>query len=584
VTALGIRFQQLALVALAPLVAILFWSRAGDPVNLPKATLAAVVALVLVVVSLIRTAATRRLTWPVAPPAWAAMVFGVALVVATLTSDVVGSSFAGTVGRSDGLLLYAACVVLFLVGLRVLVVATVKQLLYGVMAGGALAAFYGLLQQVGLDPISWADVGLSPVIGAFGNPDFESGYLGIVLPLAAWGALWGMRAAVWRIASLVLAIACLLVITWTSAVQGFVAGAAGLVVLAAAVLVEHGGPWARRGLLALAAAAALVVATTIALLAGIGPGDRLLNAGSVSARKWYWSSALTMWQHHPLTGVGLDRYGAHYRSVRPASAAAVSNYSDAAHSVPLHLLATGGLLLAASYLAVVVLVAWSLLQGLRRKEGEERLLVGAVGGAWVAYQVQSLVSIDQPGLAVTHWLLAAAVVVVAGPPRLHERLLPGAVQPRARKGRGAPMVGATPLVWSAATLAVCALALAAGLGALWFAIKPLRASYDARAAALSLAQGDGNAALDHFDAATHQAPYEGAYWLQRGRFLERVRQPVLAAASYASGVRHDPRAYDLLLAGAALAKVQQDTATLDRYSHLLDTVDPSGRWRARLAG
>src|SRR3712207_7740351 len=33
-----------------------------------------------------------------------------------------------------------------------------------------------------------------------------------------------------------------------------------------------------------------------------------------------------------------------------------------------------------------------------------------------AYQVQSLVSIDQPALAVTHWLLAGAVLVLAQPP------------------------------------------------------------------------------------------------------------------------------------------------------------------------
>jgi hypothetical protein len=291
-----------------------------------------------------------------------------------------------------------------------------------------------------------------------------------------------------------------------------------------------------------------------------------------------------MWQHHPLTGVGLDRYGAHYRSVRPSAAAAASNYSDAAHSVPLHFLATGGVLLAVSYLAVVVLVAWSLAQGLRRKQGEERLLVGAVGGAWVAYQVQSLVSIDQPGLAVTHWLLAAGVVVAAGQLRFHERLLPGAVQPRVRKGRAAPLPSSPPLVWSGATIAVCALSSVLALVGLWFAIKPLRASFDSRGAALALAEGKGNLALDRLDAATRQAPYEGTYWLQRGRFFEQVKQPALAGASYASGLRHDAQAYDLLIAGAVLAKAQGDTGTLDRYSRRLDAIDPSGGWRTRLGG
>ncbi len=57
-----------------------------------------------------------------------------------------------------------------------------------------------------------------------------------------------------------------------------------------------------------------------------------------------------------MTGVGLDRYGAYYRSVRPAAAAEAANFTDAAHSVPLHLLATGGLLVALPYVALVLTV------------------------------------------------------------------------------------------------------------------------------------------------------------------------------------------------------------------------------------
>jgi hypothetical protein len=289
-----------------------------------------------------------------------------------------------------------------------------------------------------------------------------------------------------------------------------------------------------------------------------------------------------MWQNSPVTGVGLDRYGAHYRGVRPAVAAAANNYSDAAHSVPLHLLATGGFLLAVAYCALIVAVAWALVRGLRRTSGDDRLLLGGVGGAWVAYQVQSFVSIDEPALAVTGWLLAAAVVALAGGSRLVERLLPGAVPVRARKGRRAPLMSDPVLVWSATTLTICAAAVVVGLVAFWFALKPLRASYDVRGAALSLSHGDGNAALDQYDAATRLAPYEASYWLQRGQFFEQVKQPQLAAASYAEGVRHDGRSWDVLVAGAALAKRQNDEATVTRYTRRLAQLDPAGTWRARV--
>lgn len=579
----GVIVQRWILVGLLPLLAIVFWSGTSDPVNVPKTSLAAATALLALLVGLVRMAALRRITVPLTPALWAALALGAGLLVATLASDVPGASWAGTLGRSDGLLLYGACVALFLVGLRVLEAAAARWMLVALLVGGAFAAAYGLLQKLRLDPIKWADVGISPVIGSFGNPDFESAYLGIVVPAAVWGALTGTWGRGWRAASGALAALCLLVALFSSSVQGLLAGAAGVVVLLVAVLLNRGGRPARLGLGAVGAAAALVALTVVAgVLAGVGPVSRVVGAGSLTARKWYWEAALAMWRQHPLTGVGLDRYGAYYRSVRPAEAAAVSNYSDAAHSVPLHLLATGGLAVAVPYLVVVALVGWALVSGLRRLAGEARLLLGGLGGAWVAYQVQSLVSIDQPALAVTGWLLAAAVVAMGAPPRMQERLLPGAVVPVARKGRGATVPAAAVPVWSAGTVALCAAVAGLGLAGLWLSFKPLRADAAARAAAVAVARGEGNAAYDKLQAATRLAPYQQAYWLQRGKFLEQVKQPALAAQSYAEGARRDPRAYDVLLAGALLAKSQQDVSALARYTSLLTVVDPSGRWREQL--
>jgi putative inorganic carbon (HCO3(-)) transporter len=580
VTAIGIRFQQYSLAALAPLVAILFWSGTRDPVNLPKATLAASVAILLAAVSLVRTVATRRLTLPIAPVVWAVAAFAMGLLAATALSDVPGASVSGTFGRNDGLLLYGSCVVLFLVGARCLDAEGARWLLIGLLGGGTFAAGYGLLQYFDLDPINWADVGLSPVIAAFGNPDFESGYLGIAVPAAAWGALTRTWSTPWRVGCALLAAGFIAVALLSSSVQGPLAAMAGVGVLGAALLLERGGAWARRGLLGLGAAVLVLASVTlIGLLAGVGPGERLTSAGSLNARKWYWGSALSMWRQHPLSGVGLDRYGAYYRSVRPDAAAAINNYSDAAHSVPLHLLATGGLLVALPYLVVVVLVVGVLVRGLRRQQGEARLLLAALGGAWVAYQVQSMVSIDEPGLAVTHWLLAAGVVAAANPLQFYVRVLPGAVLPRVRKGRGAVVDTAPPAVWSSATLAISAGVCVGALIVFWLVLKPLRADHNARSAAVELAQGNGNAALDRLDRATRLAPYQYVYWLQRGQFLERVKQPTLAASSYAAGLKRDPRAYDLLVAAAALARVQNDRTSLDRYSRQLSLVDPSGRWR-----
>jgi O-antigen ligase len=566
-------------------MAIVFWSGASDPVNLPKMSLAVTFALLLICVSGVRIAVTRRIALAVGPSGWAAGAFGLALLLATATSDVPGMSVAGIHGRNDGLLLYGACVALFFVGLRVLDEASARWLLLGLLAGGLFSASYGLLQHFKIDAINWADTGISPVIGAFGNPDFESGYLGIVVPAAVWGALTRTWGKAWRLSSLLLAVGCLVVALISSSVQGPLSAVAGLGVLAFGVLLNKAAPWAKWMLAGLSVVGVLIAALVVTgLSTGAGPGDRLSSAGSLQARKWYWTSALRMWRHHPLTGVGPDRYGAYFRSVRPEAAAAVNNYSDAAHSVPLQMLSTGGLLLAASYAAFVLLVGLALVTGLRRLDGERRLVLAGAGGAWLAYQVQSLVSIDEPGLAVTHWLLAACVVAVGAPPRMLERLLPGAVVPVVRKGRAAPALQPPAAVWSGVNVTLCASVTILGLVGLWQALVPLRADHAARAASVDLVQGDGNAAYKNVKVATRLAPYEQVFWLQQGRFLEQVKQPALAAAAYASGVKHDPRAYDVLLAGAVLAKAQNDVTALDRYRRQLTRVDPSGGWRSAVGG
>lgn len=579
----GAAAQRNLLAALASLVAIVFWPALVDPVNLPKATLAAVVALLLVAIGLVRVIALRRVVLPTGPVPWAALAMGVGLVLATLLSDVPAASWTGVLGRSDGLLLYGACLICFMTVVRVYDASTVRVLLCGLLVGGVFLAAYGLLQTLGVDAVNWADVGISQIIGTLGNPDFEAAYVGVMLPLAAWGALTRTWAPAWRVASAVLAGGCLAVAVASTSRQGLLAGAAGLLVIAVALLLARGDRLGRVGLGAVGGfgvAVALMVALGVAT--GVGPGDRVVGAESLAARKWYWSSALDMWRAHPLTGVGLDRYGAYYRSVRPAEAAAVSNYSDAAHSVPLHLLATGGLLVAIPYMAIMLLVLVALARGLLRAEGEARLLLAGIGGAWIAYQVQSLVSIDQPALAVTHWLLAGAVIALAAPPKRWEKQLPGAIVPKPRRGRAAAVSLEPPLNWSGTSVAGAAVVVIVTAVSVWMVIIPLRADRAARAAAEELAKGHGNATLAHLTAATGRAPHEAAYWLKRGRFLEQVQQLPLAAQAYADGIERDPRSYDLLVAAAQLGKKQNDQPTVDRYAAELHRVDPSDRWRSEL--
>jgi hypothetical protein len=134
---------------------------------------------------------------------------------------------------------------------------------------------------------------------------------------------------------------------------------------------------------------------------------------SVSLRGSYWDAAITMGNDHPLTGVGMDTYGDWYRQARSIVAATttpgVGVTSNAAHNVVLDFFAFGGWPLLVSYVAILGFGAWAILRvTLRNKEYDPLFVAMAV--AWICYQLQSIISINQIGLAVWGWLLTGALL------------------------------------------------------------------------------------------------------------------------------------------------------------------------------
>jgi tetratricopeptide (TPR) repeat protein len=120
-----------------------------------------------------------------------------------------------------------------------------------------------------------------------------------------------------------------------------------------------------------------------------------------------------MFCDQPFTGVGLDRFGAYfhqYRTNEDATNVLFNTITDNAHNVPLHLLGTGGILVFLSYLSLMVLVAVYGYKALNITQGNDRMRVGLALAIWSAYQVQSLISIDQLGIAIWNWVFAGVIL------------------------------------------------------------------------------------------------------------------------------------------------------------------------------
>ncbi len=579
-----LRLQRFLVGALLIGSAVAFWRATYDVFNTVKATVIVVGTLGLLVVSAVRVSRTRRVVWPATPAWYPVGLFIAGLVAATAAASSTPTAVVGRPGRHTGLALYFTYTLVFLAVVRLYRDASPAQLARAVLFAAVPVTGYGLLQAAGVEPLSWQAVEGGPqVFATFGNANFFAAWLGIAVPLCVWGALSGTWSTVARAGAVLLAAGAFAAAYASRSLQGPAAALAGVTVVAACALLD-GARKKRRGLWLLAGvglAGLGLAGVAVALVARAGPFAMIGSAAeaSLGSRLGKWEAALAMWADRPLLGVGLDGYADWYHRYRTAETAVqggLARTADTPHNVVLDMLAGGGLVLAVGYVAFVGFTGWALIQGLRRLVGEERLLLAGLGGAWVAYQVQALVSIDVPPLAVLHWVLAGAIVALATRPPLRQWALPGAPpvarpRPGARKRRAQappqPLVRANPVL-------LAGIAVAALVG-LWVALIPVRADMAAADAANAAAAGRVEEALTAYQRAARFAPWESRYPAQHAAYLAKLGRPAEALARHEEAARRDPEALAHSVNIGRLAVQLGDEGKADRaYVRALE-LDPT---------
>lgn len=466
----------------------------------------------------------RRVLWP----SLAFLVFG---LVAVVTSPRPVLSWFGDVLTTRGLLLYVLLLALALATALQRDLAA-RPLLYGLTIASAVVSLTIFVQWAGIGLATLRLETLSGLPGTLGNPNFAAGWLGAAFAAPLWVAWEPRHATGIRVAAGVVGLAALLAIVLTAAFQGPVVVA----VVVAIMLTAWSTDWDRTRRLVvrggLVVAVVLGLAGMAAGLADQGPLAGVMNERGIELRQHYWAAAVDMGTDSPLTGVGFDRYGREYRRHRtPEAAGAVSveSFADAAHNVALQFFATGGVPLVAAYLALVVLVAVAAVVAFRRtKVAYDRRVVASVAAVWTGYQAQSMISIDDPALAVLGWVAGGALVGLWAATREGA----GAVvtrtaskqrtqqKPRgARKRKGAPRRSGTTrwVGWVAAGVIVIVAAIPAFVEVL----------SGARAG------GTPDQVLARIDRSTGLAPWEPRYPKQDGVLSLDERQGERAAKAFA---------------------------------------------------
>ena len=330
------------------------------------------------------------------------------LLVMFFSGSNISVQFFGTFGRNTGFLTYFSLAVIFYFSAHSSINGSANYLLRSLTITLTISGVYGGIQAVGLDPIPWDNI-FSPVIGFLGNPDFQAALLGILGTFVV-AKLLDTSLNTKQKATLFVALSFLLVIIYeTKAKQGLLNFLAGVIVVF--FVWQHS---IKRGIV-LYVFSFSVVSLTALIVLGIsnsGPLATILHKNSVSARQFYWDAAVRMTLEHPFLGVGLDSYGEWYRSSRTEEAAITfgpNAVSDVAHNVLLDFSSMGGIPLLTFYLLINLLV---LVAGIKviSKSKKYDATFAAIFAGWVAYQAQSLISINQIGLVTTGWILAGMIV------------------------------------------------------------------------------------------------------------------------------------------------------------------------------
>jgi len=315
----------------------------------------------------------------------------------------------GVFGRNTGFITYLGLTGI-LVGATLLKSPNYFQKLsQGLIVAGLVNVFVCGLELSGVNIFGFNNV-YGHILGTFGNPNFISSFLGIFIStFLAYACSPGVSK--WtRIGSPVVIGIAFYEILDSKSIQGIVVTALGFSIVGFFLVKSY----LKKGIYQISYLALSVIAGGFGIAGAlqIGPLTQYIYKTSVSLRGEYWRAGIKMGMDHPLAGVGFDTYGDWYRRTRSAGAMILpgpGTVTNSAHNVNIDIFSYGGFPLFISYLALLVIATVSIFKVLKRTSNYDKYFY-PLATAWICYQAQAMISINQIGLAVWGWLLTGAVI------------------------------------------------------------------------------------------------------------------------------------------------------------------------------
>jgi len=327
----------------------------------------------------------------------------------------------GDTQRRNGFLTYIALSIIALSVSRVISFQSSRNLFKISILTGLVFSFYGIIQISGRDFVSW-DNPYNAVIATVGNPNFASALMAIFSVLAFTILFVKNFSSTFKVSAVLSIILSVTAIVASDSRQGLVSLA-----FAVAFFLSVYFYSIRRKLGWIIIS--LSTGISILAIAGMlqkGPLAALLYKPSVSVRGFYWDAAVEMFKNYPLTGVGFDHYGYYFKQLRSVEYPLRYGFdltSTNAHNTFLQMFATGGIFLGLSYLILVISTLMVGLKLIKDSDSTQRILSLGLLSAWIAFQAQSLISIDNIGISVWGWLLTGAIFGLARRNELQKKMI-----------------------------------------------------------------------------------------------------------------------------------------------------------------
>jgi O-antigen ligase len=383
-----------------------YWT--NDPVNTPKLAIISLTAFISLgfILTQFRLKKKSFLSWHIASVVVFFLVWSLISIIISDTKFLDG--FFGTWGRNTGWLAYLSFVLIFIASASIKNSSAIRRVLTGLYFAGIVNAVYFVLTLVGVELIPWNNT-YNRILGTFGNPNFLGSFMGFFGVLLFSRLMSREIILKQKFIDLLLLMVAIYEIKLSLASQG--------------VVVLFGGIslqlfiWIRvnRSKILLILYSIVVGIFSSVALAGalnMGPLSSFIYKPSVTFRGQYWQAAWNAGVDHPFFGVGFDSLGFWYGRYRTPGSIIFpgpETTTNAAHNVYLDILASGGFPLFIAYALLNLIVLLKAIKLIIEMKSFSWVPVALVS-VWVCYQTQSLISINQIGIAIWGWVLSGLIL------------------------------------------------------------------------------------------------------------------------------------------------------------------------------